>query len=1589
MSNFKRFLSAVMAFVMAFGMLTCLGSVVASAAISPPTVVDYSFKNKNQVTDVFYRGYRNGSDDWQAVTAANFDVYNAAYQNYNDGFGIKSYEDLCDEYGDDPFIYYGIEVLESDGELTDHYVEPGDELTLRAYCKSNVYITGFNAVIMGSRRFFDFNGPTYTAKGFWSSSLDKQGDGLNNTGYTAMAMKAPDAINDLNPMITDDVTGGDDPETTIEISPKTISQHSGMTVGKTGLDASLLNSLDYYLATVSIGNIGRYEGLYAQTDEWLFDWIITVRTESEPYQKPKANASASSYGRVNPFDTDSDGVNDYLIGDLGIDINSCSNVINGQRAQAFNCVLDADTDAADEDNSYNLGVVVDMTGCDHVFKLGEAPSGPIVVPHTVTYTVDGETYATQSYAEGATITAPAEPTKEGYTFAGWSDGTNTYTSAQISAMTMGSSNLSFTAVFQQSAPTEYTVTWVFGNGTANQVDTYAVGAAITAPAAPVKTGYTFAGWGNVPATMPAENLEFTAQWTAVDYTVTWVLGNGESNIVQTYHYEDAIQAPANPAWEGHTFGGWGATVPATMPANNLTFTAQWATGVYNITWHFNNGEDDLVEPWDYGSEIEAPEDPEMTGYNFTGWDPEIPATMPAEDLEFDAQWEAIDYTVTFNPDNGNAATVLTYNYGDAIAAPAAPVKTGYTFGGWGEVPATMPAENLEFTAQWTPVDYTITYILNNGEDDIVQTYHYEDAVTAPADPAMTGYEFAGWDGDVPAIMPAENITLEAQWNAIDYTVTWVFGNGDDALVETYNYESEIDIPADPEWFGHTFTGWTPAIPDAMPDHDLTFTAQWDTDSYTITYYVNGEVYTTQTYNAGAEVTGPENPEVEGYTFTGWDGELPPTMPEEDLEFTALLEANGYTAYYYVDDDVYESYPVLFGEEIDVPTDPEKPGYTFTGWEESTDHMAPEDYTDGMPAGDLMFYAQFEAIDYTLTYTFTGDVPAGVSAPVDTAAYNIGDTATLETVPETEGYTFSGWKLNGADVTEVTFGADDIEVTGEWTVNEYTVTWSFANGEDDDLVQTYNYGDAIVAPADPSMTGYTFEGWDDVVPETMPAEDLAFTAQWEAIEYTVTWVFGNGDDNLVETYSYEDEIDTPADPEKTGYEFTGWDPAVPDAMGTEDLVFTAQYEAIDYTVTWNLDNGDDSIVQHYIYEQAIVAPADPEKTGYTFAGWGNVPATMPAESIEFTAQWNVNNYTITWVLGNGEDNIVETYAYEAAVTAIEDPSWTGHTFTGWDEDVPKTMPAEDIILTAAWTVNEYTITYDPNNGGATFDVTVSYGDTITDPERPEAPEGYYFDKWNYADGDGVAYTGSTVPAFNLFATANYRRSVYVESAVADKDTVIKGEYITWTVVTSKDVEYIKLTGRYTVDGANKSVTVMYKNTTTSANVKFAEDDNTRTWTISQKASYTGEVDSVLQNYTVYYKVAGESAYIAYNDEPIAINVYATAAAVPDTTVYYEPYTVVSAAGPESATVGQYGTLTIVTTSDCDKVRIGYDNAGKMKYTTYQTTSKSNVSYTDDDQTGLRTWTINYKFATDATQYTVQGRGPAWNADGGNTFTVAFA
>lgn len=104
--------------------------------------------------------------------------------------------------------------------------------------------------------------------------------------------------------------------------------------------------------------------------------------------------------------------------------------------------------------------------------------------------------------------------------------------------------------------------------------------------------------------------------------------------------------------------------------------------------------------------ITAPADPTREGYTFIGWDKAIPATMPAEDMTLTAQWSINQYTITFDTDGGSAIAPITQDYGTAIAAPAAPTKTGYTFAGWDKtIPATMPARDMTITAQWAACDH--------------------------------------------------------------------------------------------------------------------------------------------------------------------------------------------------------------------------------------------------------------------------------------------------------------------------------------------------------------------------------------------------------------------------------------------------------------------------------------------------------------------------------------------------------------------------------------------------------------------------------------------------------------------------------------------------------------------------------------------------------------------------------------------------------------------------------------------------------------------------------------------------------------------
>lgn len=188
------------------------------------------------------------------------------------------------------------------------------------------------------------------------------------------------------------------------------------------------------------------------------------------------------------------------------------------------------------------------------------------------------------------------------------------------------------------------------------------------------------------------------------------------------------------------------------------------------------------------------------------------------------------YTVTFQSEGGSeVASQIRANA--PAARPADPTKEGYTFIGWynGESEwnfETPVTEALTLTAKWTANRYTITFKLENGGEDIIITQDYGTAITPPAAPTRTGYTFAGWDREIPTAMPAENMTITARWQVNQYTITFKPENGGQDIVIKQDYGTAITAPANPTKTGYTFAGWDKTIPSTMPAGDMTITARW-------------------------------------------------------------------------------------------------------------------------------------------------------------------------------------------------------------------------------------------------------------------------------------------------------------------------------------------------------------------------------------------------------------------------------------------------------------------------------------------------------------------------------------------------------------------------------------------------------------------------------------------------------------------------------------------------------------------------------------------------------------------------------------------
>ena len=467
----------------------------------------------------------------------------------------------------------------------------------------------------------------------------------------------------------------------------------------------------------------------------------------------------------------------------------------------------------------------------------------------------------------------------------------------------------------------HSVTFVDYDGTVLSVQSVAHGSAAIEPTAPEREGYAFIGWDKDFSNV-TEDMTVTAQYSANSYSITYTI-NGEEYTAQTYEFGAAVSAPEYTVPEGHTFSGW--NIPETMPAENLVLDAALTVNSYSITYTIN-GAEYTAQTYEFGAVVSAPEYTVPEGHTFSGWD--IPETMPAENLVLDAALTVNSYTITYTI-NGEEYTAQTYEFGAVVSAPEYTVPEGHTFSGW-DIPETMPAENLVLDAALTVNEYTVTYNIN-GEIYAIQVYAYGEEVFAPAYDVPDHFTFSGWD--TPATMPAENIVLDATLvEDGKYTVSFMVDG------ETYftftGYEGDaITVPENPEKLGYTFDAWDGMPEDGvLPAANITVTAVWSVNTYTITYTVNGDEYTAQTYEFGAAVSAPEYTVPEGYTFSGWS--VPETMPAEDLVVDATCTINVYEVTL-IDGFNGDPIAVLYvehGRDAILPDAPEHAGYIFDRWD---------------------------------------------------------------------------------------------------------------------------------------------------------------------------------------------------------------------------------------------------------------------------------------------------------------------------------------------------------------------------------------------------------------------------------------------------------------------------------------------------------------------------------------------------------------------------------------------------------------------------------------------------------------------------------
>ena len=1210
--------------------------------------------------------------------------------------------------------------------------------------------------------------------------------------------------------------------------------------GTIAADGSLVLSIYYSRNQYTI----TYANTDLEPDTYYYGATVSARTpekagyafqgweEEVPSTMPAQNITLTAKWNENPAD-----YTDYDIAVAAANAKKAEANYDKTYTEASRKALDAALAVDVSGKKLSEQGVVDA----QTAAINAAVKGLEKMTYNATFYVDGEEYRVVPTKVGEQIVAPEAPSKQGYTFTGWTPEVGT----------MGIEDVSFNAVFS-AGTVAYTVeTYVMdvtGNYGDAAIENKSATTGETVSVTPeAREGFSVAAESVLSGEVKADgSLVLKVYYSRNQYKLT-VDGN-----VTNVYYGAAISVSEPAAREGYTFAGWDRDVPDTMPANDVTVVSKWTEDGADYTAYdaavaaaqAKKAETDYDKTYTAESRaaLDAALAEKVSGKKYSEQNVVDAATKAINDAI--AALDLMTYNATFYVDGAEYRVVPT-KVGAQIVAPEAPSKTGYVFTGWDPAVGVMGTEDVSFNAQFSAgeVSYKVeTYVMGlDGQYGAAETKTVPattGAAVSVEPEAREGFTVADNSVLSGVVVADSSLVLKVYYSRNQYKLSV------DGVESDVYYGAALNIAAPAAREGFTFTGWNVEVPANMPASDLTLVSQWSENDADYTAYnaavaaakaKQGEenydkMYTAETRDA---LAGALAIDVAGKKYSEQSVVDAATKAINDA--VAALEVMTYNAIFTVDGAQYEVVPTKVGEQIVAPKDPAKEGYVFKGWDKEVGKMGVEDIT---------FAAQFEeasGIAYTVE-VYTMDVNGNYGAAETKTLYGTTDAEVTADTTAAEGFTFDE---SAANVVSGTVAADGSLVLKVYFArNQYKLTVDGAESE-------VYYGAALDIATPAAREGYTFIGWNVDVPANMPASDLTLVSQWsendadytaynaavaaaqakkaetdydktytaesraaldaalaekvsgkkyseqsvvdaaakaindavaslEVMTYNATFYVDGAEYKVVPTKVGE-QIIAPENPTKEGFVFTGWDKEV-GVMGTEDVSFNAQFSAgeVSYKVeTYVMDvNGAYGAADVKVVPATTGAAVsvDPEaREGFTVAADSVLSGTVAADgSLVLKVYYSRNQYKLTV---DGAESMV----YYGAELNIAEPTKDHYTFAGWNVEVPATMPASDLTLVSQWTEEgaDYTAYDAAVKAAQAKKAEADYDKTYTAESRAALDAALAIDVANkkYSEqADVDAATAAINDAVKALELMTYTANFYVNGQLYKAVTAKVGEQI---------------------------------------------------------------------------------------------------------------------------------------------------------------------------------------------------------------------